>query len=191
MRRLDLDRVLLLLSAMPPHKDSREVTPFEIRWKMLQAVSQSNPWLVPLDLESRREGPSYTIDTLKELEQEYGHKTKWFLLIGLDCAVEFTTWKSWEEILDRVQLVVYGRPGQQIEAIDPIVRERMLFIEGKELDISSTEVRRKVSHGESIQGLVPPEVEKVITEEGRYLTTEDSPSKQSGRDRDIRGEVLV
>ncbi|MCA9445942.1 MAG: nicotinate-nucleotide adenylyltransferase [Candidatus Omnitrophica bacterium] len=187
--RLNLDRVLLVLSASPPHKENEGITPFETRWKMLRAVCENNSRLVPVDLEAKRGGPSYTKDTLKAIRKEYGPDSELVLLVGMDSAVEFCSWKSYEEILELSRLVVFGRPGEDPKRIDPKVRDRMVLLDWDEFGISSTAIRRKVSEGRSIRYLVPPEVEEIIEMEKLYRSP--SGSRVSSEGNIAQGEVFV
>ena len=165
------------------------MTPFQTRWEMLEAVCRTNPRLEAIDLEIKRQGPSYTIDTLDEIRSIYGADSEIFLLVGMDCAVEFTTWRSYREILDRARLVVYGRPGEDRERIDPSLRKQMLLLDWEEFGISSTEIRRKVLEGKSIRYLVPPEVEELIERDGLYLSPD--LRSESTKKKNTPGEVFA
>ena len=166
--RLQLEKVLLVLSATPPHKGTEGVTPFEVRWKMLKAVCEKNPRLSPVDIEAQRTGPSYTKDTIRAIQELHGPEVELMLLVGMDCAIEFTTWKSYEEILETSSLVVFGRPGEDANQIDPSLRDRMTLLEWDEMGVSSTRIRKKVSEGKSIRYLVPTEIEEIIERENLY-----------------------
>jgi len=170
LESLGLDEVLLVLASVPPHKEGCGITPFAIRWEMLRAVCEKKPKLRAVDLESKREGPSYTLDTLKAIREKYGEGVVLYLLVGMDSAVEFPTWKSYREILDLAELAVYGRPGEKTERVTPEIRDRMVLLKGEEMGISSTGIRERVSQGKSIRYLVPPEVEEIIMAKQLYVS---------------------
>jgi nicotinate-nucleotide adenylyltransferase len=159
---LGLDKVLLVLSANPPHKTDRILTPFSARWKLLNLACHHNPHLVPCDLELHRPGPSFTIDTLHQIQHEHGSQTELFLLVGSDAVCEIHTWKSYLSILTLARLVVVRRAGFNSDEIDPTVREHCLFLEAPLLDISSSQIRNLLQQGRSIRYLVPEAVEQCL-----------------------------
>ena len=94
MERFDLDQVQLILSAVPPHKETSLVTTWEKRWRMLELGCADNEKLMPSSLEIDRPGPSYTIDTLRQVRSGLREGDQLYLLVGMDAATEMKTWKS-------------------------------------------------------------------------------------------------
>ncbi len=112
---IDLDRVLLIPAADPPHKCSTRITPFARRVEMLRLVlgGDRDP-KAKLELcliEGRLPTPSYTVDTLRWLQSESGKEVDFYFLIGMDAFAELLTWKSYRELLCRVTLLVAPRQG--------------------------------------------------------------------------------
>lgn len=166
--RFALDRVLLVLSATPPHKDNREIVDVSIRWELLKLACAGNPVLVPSDLEMARQGPSYTVDTLATIQSGLNGEDEIFLILGMDAASEIQTWKSWQEILDRAGVVVACRMGCGEASLKAEVAERVQVFEIPPMDISSSRIRQMIEMGKSIRYLVPENVRERILAEGVY-----------------------
>lgn len=164
----ELDRVLLVLSAAPPHKGIEGMTPAPIRWRMLQLACEGNPRLIPSPLEMERTGPSFTVDTLIQIRKELSVEDEIFLLIGADSAEELPTWKSHRRILEIARVVVAPRSSSPALTLAPDVRERVRFLEAPKLEISSTRIREFVRAGKSVRYLVPDSVFEVIREKSLY-----------------------
>jgi nicotinate-nucleotide adenylyltransferase len=168
---LRLDRVLFVPAAVPPHKQHRTITPAEFRLRML-ALALSDDTRFTLDpVELERPGPSYTVDTLRELRRRL--PGDWTLLLGADQYEEFATWREPEEVLRLATVGVLERAGTlprsapsnvPAEARDGVVRVSVTRV-----DISSTAIRQRVAAGVSIRYLVPSGVETFIAETGLYL----------------------
>jgi len=174
VERLDLDCVNLVLSADPPHKCASHIPPVGVRWKLLTLACEDNEKLIPCSIEIERPGPSYTVDTLRELRKSLSEKDKVFLLIGMDCAKEIETWKSWQAILEMAQVVVLTRGVDREELVPEPLRGRVQVCDVTRFDISSTDIRNRVREGKSIRYLVPPLVHDWILEYGVY-SGEGSP----------------
>ncbi|HNW91965.1 MAG TPA: nicotinate-nucleotide adenylyltransferase [bacterium] len=166
---LALDAVWLLPNAAPPHRYAKEqprgVTP-EQRWAMVQAAVADSDGLAGCDLELRRTGPSYTVDTLHELHVRYPHYS-WHFLLGMDAAKELPTWEGFARLCELCAFVVARRPGEpaQPPAIPPA---RIMLLDMPLLDISSTLIRRRAATGRSIRQLVPRAVAEYIAAQGLY-----------------------
>ncbi|MBI3268387.1 MAG: nicotinate-nucleotide adenylyltransferase [Planctomycetes bacterium] len=168
--RLSLDRLLLIPCAVPPHKGTRELAPAEDRLAMTRLAAAGNPRLAVSDVEIRRGGTSYTIRTLDELARESPEEER-FLIVGADSIPELPAWYRASEIERRAQWVVVARPGYDFGALErlaPILGEggverlRRHCLEARSLNISSTEVRRRVRAGEPIRYMVPDGVADLI-----------------------------
>ncbi len=172
------DRVLVVVAARPPHKaGERDLTPFHHRVAMARIGVEGLPRIEVVEIENRRDGPSYTVDTLEALRKMYPPGTQFRLLIGGDSFQDFPLWKDWEGILDRATLLVAARPGYDLEA-PPEFEGRNAPVEQLEVapnPVSSTEIRRRVAAGESIAGLVSPAVAAYIGDHALYqIGTETS-----------------
>ena len=161
---LDLDVVLMVVAGEPWQKvGGRQVTPPELRLEMAGLAIESVEGLELCDLEVRRPGPSYTIDTLRELHALHG-PAELFLILGADAAGGLRTWESAEGLEDLCRIVVVDRPGTLTGVPEGFTVER---IDVPRLDLSSTELRGRAAAGRSLRFLVPDAVRSFV--EGREL----------------------
>ena len=163
---LGLDRLLLVLAARPPHK-SRAPTPAELRLEMLEATLADDTVLVPSDVEVRRAGPSYTIDTLRELSARYP-EAELVLVIGVDQWRQVAGWKDPQGIARLATIAVMARDGENPAAVDPGVGVTSRIVPVTRIDVSATEVRARAQRGESIRHLVPEAAHRIIEREALY-----------------------
>ncbi len=181
---LALDEVRLIPCHLPPHR-GRPVATSRQRVNMLEAAVQGYSAFVVDQRELGREGPSYTIDTLTSLRAELG-ATGLCLLIGMDAFRGLTTWHRWGELIDLCHLVVMTRPGARIPAqgeladfirlnrvdsADELQQQaagRLLFQPVTRLEISATDIRKRLAEGRSADFLIPEAVHKLINREGLY-----------------------
>ena len=162
-----LDRVLWMPAATPPHKQDDDIPAAEHRLAMTRAATEDHPAFDVSDLELRRAGVSYTVDTLRTLRREHPD-TEFLLLIGGDSLAQFHTWREPEAILDLAELLVYPRPGFDLSAVDEAVRRRATILDRPLLDLSSTDVRGLLRAGRSARYLVPDAVLAYAGEHGLY-----------------------
>ena len=168
-QQLGLDKVLFIPAYVPPHKKNRATANPQQRLAMVRRAIAGSRYFAATPLEIRRRGISYTVDTLKELRCTYV-RAKLFLIVGGDNFAGFRTWKSVHEILKLSSIVVYNR--HTLETSTPRVRARkVFFLRGAALNISSTMIRDRVRHNESIRYLVPERVEKFIRQNEMYKPT--------------------
>ncbi len=163
---LALDRVLFIPARTPPHKGSTPTEP-EHRLRMTHLATDSNPHFAVSEVELRREGPSYTVDTLRELRDE-NPGAEHYLLMGADSARDLESWKDHQVLLEDSTVVVLGRPGVEATSLPPAVGRRATVLSTPHLEISSSEIRRLVRDGGTIRYLVPDNVESYIRSEGLY-----------------------
>ena len=167
---LDLDVVLFVVAAVPWQKvGDRPISPAADRLAMVEAAVSGEPGLEVSDLEIRRGGPSYTADTLAELRAAEPD-AELFVILGHDAAAGFTTWERFEEVAATAVLVVVDRPGTEV-APDPTFTWTRVDI--PELEISSTELRRRVAEGRSIRYLTTDGVASCVADRGLYLGADD------------------
>jgi nicotinate-nucleotide adenylyltransferase len=164
------DHLAFIPTAQQPLKTSQ--TPAHHRLAMLQLALASEPHCHVLDLELHRSGPSYTIDTLRQLKQLWGDAVTLRLLIGADQLAAFDRWKDWQQIIDLAQPVVMQRDGQlPITLPDGFDRDLWLkrIITVDRIDISSTVLRRQLAHGDTIDtSLLAPSVQSYIRKYALY-----------------------
>ncbi len=165
---LGLEKVIFVPAVIPPHKQQRsDITPAEWRLEMVRRAIAGNPSFDSSDIEIRRGGISFSVDTLKELRMQYPSDTL-HLLIGMDNVRDFKTWKDPDMIKRIARVVVMTRPGI---IPDPEIRVElatMIVCEVPEIGISSKEIRNLVEKGCSIRYLVPSSVLEYINEHRLY-----------------------
>jgi nicotinate-nucleotide adenylyltransferase len=176
----DLARVLFVPCAQPPHKPLVGGISPEHRLAMLELAIQDHPAFEFRDLEIRRGGRSYTVDSLRELRAELPNAELYFI-VGGDSLLELHLWKDVLTILDLCTVISFGRgerdPGATITAdrlsLPPPWPERLLatYTTGRRVDIASSDIRHRVAEGLSIRYLVPDAVAMYIAEHGLYRGT--------------------
>lgn len=173
-----LDRVIFVPSGHPPHKEERESLDPEFRYLMVVIATASNPFFTVSRMEIDRPGPSYAIDTVRELKRELGDEVELFFITGADAILEILTWKEPERILEECVFIAATRPGYDLRRLEENLPEsekgrhrtepRVLTMEIPALAISSTDIRRRVREGRPIRYLVPEGVAEFIEKHGFY-----------------------
>ena len=169
---LGLDRVLLVPAAQSPFKRRAEV-PAEDRLAMTRLAAARNPRLRVSKVDVDRPPPSYTVETL-DLIQRRHPGAELHLILGIDALQDFLEWREPERLLDLARLLVVSRPGHELEvpgAVRARLGKRAARIRLHEmplLEVSSTEIRRRLRRGEPVRYLVPDAVERYIRERRLY-----------------------
>lgn len=172
-QELGLDRVDFVVAADPPHKHSAERTPAALRFDMVCAALKRERGMRASDIEIRRGGVSYTVDTLREMKR-INKKAGLYFIVGADMLEDFSKWKNPKEILELAALVAVNRRGQErdIEALADGIRAefggRVEIISAEGPDISSTEIRRRVQNAQTVERLVPLSAEMLLYEKRLY-----------------------
>ena len=166
--RFGLDRLVVVVTGDPPHKEAQ--TDAETRFRLAKEAFAGLPEVELSRHELDRPGPSYTVDTARWAQQEWGDVV---FLVGADEFVDFGGWKDPDLILEHVRLGVATRPGYPRERLESTLAslrrpERVELFEIPAVDVSSTEIRRRASQGEPIDALVPPGVARLVVEDGLY-----------------------
>ncbi|NIP77782.1 MAG: nicotinate-nucleotide adenylyltransferase [Gemmatimonadetes bacterium] len=161
--QLALDRLLLVPAAVPPHKTDRTVTPGAVRLAMLRAAVEGDARFEISELELERDGPSYTVDTLRELRRRHPEAAL-LLAVGADQLAELESWRDPDGIAALAELVAFRRGGQPV----PETARSVRVVEVPAVEVSSTAVRERVAAGRPVRYLVPEAVRKVIDREGLY-----------------------
>ena len=168
LHQLGLDRLLVIPAAVPPHKRDRRITDGDVRLEMARVAFGGVDGVDVSDLELEREGPSYTVDTLRSLREAHPG-AELVLLVGADQVRELDTWKEGAEVRRLATLGVFRRAGQEPALPGGAGDGRVVELEIPRLDVSSTEIRRRVGAGEPVRFLVPDAVLAVVRREGLYL----------------------
>lgn len=157
----------LLLTPESPHKTQQEFTEYELRFEMLSRAFKDDDNIVVSDVEKRLSPPYYTLQTLQHVTAQHPD-TKFYLCMGEDSLVHFHTWYKWREILSCCELLVARRPSFQPETLDPEISNKTHYVVHEPVDISSTEIRKKVQNGADITDLVPSPAADIINREKLY-----------------------
>lgn len=167
---LDLDRVVLMPAYSAPHKGDEEDPGPEQRLAMCRLAVGGEPGLEVCGLEIERGGPSYTVDTLRAIDESHRDSELTFI-VGGDMALTLPTWREPQALVDLARLAVAeredGARGDVTLALAPLQAD-VVFLDMPKLEISSSLVRGRVRDGESIEELVEPEVARYIAEHGLY-----------------------
>ncbi len=162
-----LDAVWFVPNADLPHRYPKETpVPAPQRLAMLQAALDGVDGLAPCDLELRRGGQSYTVETLRALGERFP-ETEWVFILGMDAARELPGWEAFDELCTRCTFAVARRPGEA-DDLPAAVRPHAQVIDFPQVDISSTLIRARVRAGQSIRFLVPPATADYIARQGLY-----------------------
>jgi len=181
---LGLDRVLMMVSAVPPHREAPTASASD-RLKMLELAVLDNPLLEASDLEVRRMGPSFTLETIRKIRSDFGTVMPW-LALGVDAFLEIATWHKPEDVLAEAHIVVLTRPGFEMDLFthvsprfsgqykaenDILVHTTgatLRRVQVTTMDVSSSSIRSLITQGKSIRYLVPQAVFKYIQQKGIY-----------------------
>lgn len=185
---LNLDAVLFIPAFLPPHKYTHRITPFAHRVAMLRLAIEHEPSFIVSDLEAKRQGPSFSIDTLRTLRAVLAAETELFFMVGMDAFAEIATWKEYDRLLDHCHFVVVERPDQcGVSLADLVTRSfpgyqktaagcwqavgrpgRIHSVCFPPVAVSSTAIREDVAAGLDVASLLPSSVARYIAEHGLY-----------------------
>ncbi len=170
--RLELEEVCFVPAGAPWMKVGQPLSSAYDRLIMVREAVQDNPFFRVSTVDLDRRGPSYTVDTLRDLQEDYGPDAEFFFILGLDAFARFGEWKDPEEILSLAKLVLVDRPGAaellEVEETPAGIDGRVERVRSVRLDISAVDIRRRVSEGTSIRYLVPDPVERYIYARGLF-----------------------
>lgn len=158
------DQVVLIVSPQNPHKEQSDLAAEFSRYEMCQAACAASLYPEQIQVsavEFTLPRPSYTIDTLNFLAENFGEQMEFSILMGADNIENFHRWKSYEQIIDNYPILVYPRTGYYLSRSQ--FADRVVFLENAPLfDISATEIRKAIAEGRDISDMVIPEVEQYI-----------------------------
>lgn len=168
-KQLSLNRVIFVPAAIPPHKKNLILSDVKYRYQIVQIAIDGIPYFEVSDIELKRKGISYTIDTILYLKKKYAITEKdLYLIIGADSLIDFHNWKNPNKILDNCQVVCLRRPQINLDNVPTNLKKQVMILDSPLIDISATEIREKVKSGAAISHLVPSAVEKYIIENDLY-----------------------
>jgi len=171
--RFDLDEVVFVPTGAPWQKAERDVTPSEHRYLMTVIATAANPHFTVSRVDIDRDGPTYTIDTLRDLHTQYakgGPDAELFFITGADAMTQILSWRDHEELFDLAHFVGVTRPGHPMtpETLAGLPADSVTLLEIPALAISSTDCRDRVGAGEPVWYLVPDGVVQYIGKHGLY-----------------------
>ncbi len=169
----DLDLVLFVPAPRPWLRPRGPVVPAEDRLAMVRLAIKSERAFDASTVDLDRPGTTYTADTLRDLRKEYGPEPEFYLVLGADSIRHLDRWARIDSVLRRCTLAAVGRPGASKPAELPGEHpgNQARFVEGPMVDVSATEIRRRLAAGESCAGMLPSAVERYIREHGLYGAT--------------------
>ncbi|MDY0189834.1 MAG: nicotinate-nucleotide adenylyltransferase [Desulfuromonas sp.] len=187
-----LDRVIFIPAALPPHKHAAKIVAFEHRLQMVRCAISAQRQFEVSDIERQRGGKSYSVDTLKQLHQRYP-ADEFYFLIGMDSFINIATWHKYKQLFTLCNLVIAQRPGatkpEQPPELPVAIRQqfcydakldlyrhksghRLIFLQETFLDISSTQIRKKIAQQQPIETLLPAPVAQYIHAHKLYVPPE-------------------
>lgn len=186
---LGLKKVYIIPSGMPPHKKPHPLADFPHRLEMAILASKISPLLEVWDIEGKRPGLSYSIETLQLFHSYFGSNLELFFIIGTDAFIEIKTWKEYQNLFNFASFVVINRPGYYKEKFSQFLdslnvgfrwdKKRKCFCHPSGnvllekdttlMDISATRIREMVAKKKSIRFLVPEVIREYIEKVGLYI----------------------
>ncbi len=188
LEALGLTTVVFVPAALPPHKSGRALASIEDRYRMTELALAEDPRFTISDIERRRAGRSYTVDTLAEMRRSLAPGDELCFLVGSDTVSELATWKEFQKLPELCRLIVIARPDFPLNAISSLVehfpqetvaRLRRDALAIQPVGISATAIRRKLAGGRSVRYLVPEAVRLYIEEHRLYGPPEGSAPSPS------------
>jgi len=163
--KLGLDKIIFIPTNLPPHKGGVEVAAASKRLAMLRRATRGNRCFFVSDIEIKRKGFSYTIETIRELESLYP-KQELYFITGSDLLKYLDDWKDLNKIIKMVKFVVAKRPGYPLEEIPSYISTLQI----RAVDVSAFEIRSRIRRRKSFRYLVPEGVYKYIKENKLYIS---------------------
>jgi len=186
----DLKKVIFIPNNISPHKESREIVSAHHRLRMLDLAIIDNPQFFTSDVELKRPGKSYSIETISYFKHTLGRELNLFFILGTDAFLEITNWKNYQELFSLCNFIVMSRPRYELEELHQFIPNKVkkdfryqpdenrfihssnfffFFVGITAIDISSNSIRSFIKDGRSIKYLLPEEVENYVKEHKFYM----------------------
>ena len=162
----DLDKIIFIPAFISPHKTDAKASSPEDRLNMIKLAVEGIPFFDFSDIEIKKGGISYSVDTLQELKKHY---TELEFIIGYDNIFTFHTWKEPDEIFKLAKVIVLKRKSSHPPQFEDKYYHQSVFVQTRGIEISATDIRERVKHGMPINFLVPSEVMKYIYKHKLYI----------------------
>jgi len=172
LKQYELSRIVFIPNGIPPHKERVSGSDKEARFEMVRLAVESNPDFTASRIEVDREGPSYTIDTIRALKDDYPQGI--CFIVGADRLLKLDTWKEPHELLRSVPFIIAPRSGVSLDVFDvsPFREAVIVPLQMEDMDLSSSGLRERIRRGESIRESVPEQVAEYIEEHKYYRKRE-------------------
>ena len=173
--RLDLADIIFVPAGQPWLKANSPISTAEHRIQMVRLAIADKPYFKLSTVEIDRAGPSYSVDTVTELQGQLGAEEELFFILGWDSLAEIPLWREPSRLIKMCRLVAVPRPGysapdlKKLEADIPGLSQRVILMDKPEIDIGATDIRNRVARGLSISHLVPEPVERYIKQHRLYM----------------------
>jgi len=162
----NLEKIIFIPAFISPHKSDAKTSSPKDRLNMIKIAVESIPFFDYSDIEIKKGGISYSVDTLRELKKQY---TELEFIIGYDNIFTFHTWKEPDEILKLAKIIVLKRRSSHPPAFEDKYYHQAIFVETRGIEISATDIRKRVKNGLPINFLVPPDVMEYIYKQILYV----------------------
>ena len=166
--KFKLDKVIFVPSSINPLKSTSNLAEAHHRLNMIKLAIADNPRFENSDIEIKRGGTSYTIDTIKAFVKEYGKDVNIYFIIGIDAFLEINSWASPDKLLKTCKFIVTSRPGYDIREIKSVFKKHTETMEITCLRISSSDIRKRIKSGAPIRYLLPEKVEDYVRKHKLY-----------------------
>lgn len=175
--QLTLDQVIFIPSAKPPHKHRAPISGVAHRLEMVKLAIDAEEGFACDDCETKRAGPSYTFDTVMDFRKRLGERAAIHWIIGPDALAELETWYRVKELVEACRIITVSRPGwdkpqpprsPRLLGSAQITKLEAGILQTPRVDISATDIRRRVAAGKSIRYLVPDPVEQYVVDRQLY-----------------------
>jgi nicotinate-nucleotide adenylyltransferase len=162
--KLGLDKIIFVPAYLPPHKDNADIAQACERLKMVSLATKGNKYFSVSDCEIKRDGRSYTIDTIREFKEKFP-KDELYFIIGSDLLKYLAEWKDLVDIIKMVKFIAATRPGFALEKIPSYISTLAI----RAVDVSGFEIRQAIKASKSFRYLVPDAVYRYILKRKLYL----------------------
>ena len=162
----NLEKIIFIPAFISPHKSDAKTSSPSDRLNMIKLAVEGIPFFDYSDIEVKKGGVSYSVDTLRELKKRY---TELEFIIGYDNIFTFHTWKEPDEILKLAKIIVLKRRSSHPPEFEDKYYHQAIFVETRGIEISATDIRERVKKGMPINFLVPPDVMEYIYKQKLYI----------------------
>ena len=168
--KLNLDKVIFVPTGKAPHKKVKGATPEE-RYQMVSLAIKGNSsfQVSPMEIEKSKlaSRPTFTLETIREFMKIY-NKARIYFIVGLDEMLKISTWKEPKKLLELCKFVVVTRPGYESSKLDKRIASKVMMLQVPGLEISASDIRKRIKTGRPIRYLLPPSVEEYIRKKRLY-----------------------